>query len=88
MCSLPTGTKEPVKFPLIPQCSHQPPTTPSLEEEEDDDEERGEEGEQSYICSVAERENEEEGLSSNKPKWAEQENQGSPQFVSLNKGKT
>lgn len=80
-CSLPTGTKEPVKFPLIPQCSHLPPPTPSLDEEEDDKEERRQEEEQIYSCSEAERENEEEGLSSNK------ESQGPPQFVSLNKGK-
>uniref|UniRef100_A0AAQ6IHP8 Spermatogenesis associated 1 n=1 Tax=Anabas testudineus TaxID=64144 RepID=A0AAQ6IHP8_ANATE len=89
-CSLPTGTKEPVKFPLIPQCSHQPPPTPSLEEEEeeeeeDDVEERAEEEEQSDSCSEAERENEEEGLSSNKPEWPEQESQRPLQFVSLNK---
>lgn len=83
-CSLPTGTKEPVKFPLIPQCSHLPPPTPSLEEEEEDDEEeRRQEEEQSYSCSEAERENEDEGLCSNKPEWPEP-----PQFVSLNKGKS
>ncbi|XP_068563227.1 spermatogenesis-associated protein 1 [Cebidichthys violaceus] len=87
-CSLPAGTKEPVKFPLIPQCSHQPPPTPSLEEEEDEDEE------QSYSSSEAEGENEEEGLSSNKLEWAEQEccprkphNQRATQLVSQNKDK-
>lgn len=85
-CSLPTGTKELVKFPLIPQCSHLPPPTPSLEEEEDDEEERRQEEEQSYSCSETERENE-EGLSSNKPEWSEQQSQGPPQFVLLNKGK-
>lgn len=69
-CSLPTGTKEAVKFPLIPQSSRQPPPTPSLEEEDDEDEDSGEEEEQSLSCSVAERENEEGGLSSSK--WAEQ----------------
>ncbi|KAI3368724.1 hypothetical protein L3Q82_025712, partial [Scortum barcoo] len=68
-CSLPAGTKEPVKFPLIPQCSHQPPPTPSLEEEEEDDDD----DEQSYSSSEADGENEEEeGLSSDKIKWAEQ----------------
>ncbi|XP_031720094.1 spermatogenesis-associated protein 1 isoform X1 [Anarrhichthys ocellatus] len=87
-CSLPAGTKEPVKFPLIPQCSHQPPPTPTLEEEEEEDEE------QSSSSSEAEGENEEEGLSSNKLEWAEQEccprkphNQRATQLVSQNKGK-
>ncbi|XP_029004693.1 spermatogenesis-associated protein 1 [Betta splendens] len=86
-CRLPTGTKEAVKFPLIPQCSHQPPPTPSLEEEEeeDEDEDSGEEEEQSLSCSVAEREHEEEGLSSRRPEWAEQESRGSPRFVSPTK---
>ncbi|KAK2835456.1 hypothetical protein Q5P01_015940 [Channa striata] len=88
-CSLPTGTKEPVKLPLISQCSHQPPPTPSLEEEEeekeDEDEQRGEDEEQSYSCSEADEENEEEGLSSNKPEWDEQESQGAQPPVSLNK---
>ncbi|XP_074491298.1 spermatogenesis-associated protein 1 isoform X1 [Sebastes fasciatus] len=96
-CSLPAGTKEPVKFPLIPQCSHQPPPTPSLEEEEEEEEEDEEEEdeEQSYSSSEAERENEEECLSSNKLEWAEQEccsrkppNRRAPQPVSQNKGKT
>ncbi|XP_044055953.1 spermatogenesis-associated protein 1 isoform X2 [Siniperca chuatsi] len=86
-CSLPAGTKEPVKFPLIPQCSHQPPPTPSPEEEEEEEDE-----EQSYSSSEAEGENEGEGLSSNKLEWAEQEccprqppNQRAPQPVSQNK---
>ncbi|XP_035509521.1 spermatogenesis-associated protein 1 [Morone saxatilis] len=85
-CSLPAGTKKPVKFPLIPQCSHQPPPTPSLEEEEEEDEE------QSYSSSETEGENEEEGLSSNKLEWAEKEccprkpqSQRAPQPVSHNK---
>ncbi|XP_068447716.1 spermatogenesis-associated protein 1 [Clinocottus analis] len=65
-CPLPAGTKEPVKFPLIPQCSHQTPPTPSLDEEEEDEEE------QSYSSSEKEGENGEEGLSSNKLEWAEQ----------------
>ncbi|XP_045904890.1 spermatogenesis-associated protein 1 [Micropterus dolomieu] len=69
-CSLPAGTKEPVKFPLIPQCSHQPPPTPSLEEEEEEEEE---EEQESYSSSEVEEENEEEGLSSNRLEWAEQE---------------
>nr|XP_020452367.1 spermatogenesis-associated protein 1 isoform X2 [Monopterus albus] len=76
-CSLPTGTKEPVKFPLIPRCSHQPPPTPTLEE---GDEEEGEEEGQSCSCSEGEGENEEGGLSPNKPEWAKQENQGAPQL--------
>lgn len=87
-CSLPAGTKEPVKFPLIPQCSHQPPPTRSLEEEEEDEE-------QSYSSSEAEAENEEGNISSNKLEWAEQEccprkpqNQRAPQPVSQNKGKS
>ncbi|CAJ1060695.1 spermatogenesis-associated protein 1 isoform X1 [Xyrichtys novacula] len=63
-CSLPTGTKEPVKFPLIPKCSRQPPT-PSLEEEDEEDEEQG------YSSSESEGNNEEEGVSSNKLGWAE-----------------
>ncbi|TNN69113.1 Vitellogenin [Liparis tanakae] len=65
-CTLPAGTKEPVKFPLIPQCSHQPPPTPSLEEEEEEENE-----EQSYSSSEAEGEHEEEGLSSNQSQWAD-----------------
>ncbi|XP_034737832.1 spermatogenesis-associated protein 1 isoform X2 [Etheostoma cragini] len=86
-CSVPAGTKEPVKFPLIPQRSHQPPPTPSLEEEEEEEDE-----EQSYCSSEAEVENE-ENISYNKLKWAEQEcclrkpqNQRAPQPVSQNKG--
>ncbi len=92
-CSLPAGTKEPVKFPLIPQCSHQPPPTSSLEEEEEEEEE---DEEQSYSSSEEgenEEEEEEEGLSSNKLEWAEKEccprrpqNQRAPQPVSEIKG--
>ncbi|KAG7217478.1 hypothetical protein INR49_021403 [Caranx melampygus] len=99
-CSLPTGTKEPVKFPLIPQCSLQSPPTPSLEEEEEDeegeeneeDEEDEEDEEQRYSSSERDGENEEEALSSNKQEWAEQaccprktQNHKAPQPVSLNK---
>ncbi|KAM8744584.1 spermatogenesis-associated protein 1 isoform 2-T2 [Acanthopagrus schlegelii] len=83
-CSLPARTKGPVKFPLIPQCSHQPPPTPGLEEEEEEEdeeeedeeeeeEEEEEDAEQSYSSSEAEGENEEGGLSSNKLEWTEQE---------------
>ncbi|XP_067452948.1 spermatogenesis-associated protein 1 isoform X1 [Thunnus thynnus] len=81
-CGLPARTKEPVKFPHITQCSHQPPPTPSLEEEdekeeeeEEDDEEEGEEEEEerSYSSLEAEGENEAEVLSSTKPDWGEQE---------------
>ncbi|KAE8294110.1 Spermatogenesis-associated protein 1 [Larimichthys crocea] len=89
-CSLPAGTKEPIKFPLIPQCSQQPPPTPGLEEEEDEEDEEDEE--QSYGSSEAEGENEEEGGSSDKFEWAKQEccprqpqNQRAPQPVSQNK---
>ncbi|XP_041647049.1 spermatogenesis-associated protein 1 [Cheilinus undulatus] len=64
-CSLPAGTKETVKFPLIPKCSHQSPPTPSLEEEDGEDEE------QSYSSSEAEGDNEEKGLFSNKSGWPE-----------------
>ncbi|KAF3835171.1 hypothetical protein F7725_027729 [Dissostichus mawsoni] len=84
-CSQPAGTKEPVKFPLIPQCSHQPPPTPSLGEEEEEEADE----EQSYSSSEAEGDNE-EGLSSNL-EWAEQQcctkkhhNQRAPQPVSQN----
>ncbi|KAM3876384.1 spermatogenesis-associated protein 1 [Diretmus argenteus] len=66
-CSLPTGTKEGVKLPLIPQCSQQPPPppTPSPEEEEED----------SYSSTEAEGENEEEPplLSPRRPDWARDE---------------
>ncbi|XP_060889627.1 spermatogenesis-associated protein 1 [Labrus mixtus] len=65
-CSLPAGTKEPVKFPLIPKGSHQPPPTPSLEEEEQEEEEDEEQG---YSSS----DNEEEGLSSKKSGWAKKD---------------
>ncbi|XP_040897104.1 spermatogenesis-associated protein 1 [Toxotes jaculatrix] len=92
--SLPTRTKEPVKFPLIPQYSHQPPPTPSQEEEGDEEEEEGDEEEeedeeQSYSSSEGDGEN--EALTSKKPEWAEREccprqNQRAPQPVSLNKG--
>nr|XP_046247611.1 spermatogenesis-associated protein 1 isoform X2 [Scatophagus argus] len=91
-CSLPAGTKEPIKFPLIPQCSHQPPPTHSLEEEEEEEEAEEEDEEQSFSSSETEGENEEEGLSSNKLEWDEQEccprqpsNQRAPQPVSQNK---
>ncbi|XP_054458068.1 spermatogenesis-associated protein 1 [Anoplopoma fimbria] len=94
-CSLPAGTKEPVKFPLILQCSHQPPPTPSLEEGEEEEEEEEEDEKQSYSSSETEGENEEEGLTSNNLEWAEQEcyprkphNQRATQLVSQNKGKT
>lgn len=87
MCSMPAGTKKPIKFPLIPRCSHQPPPTQSLEEEE-------EEEEQSFSSSEAEGEHREEGLSSSNFKWAEQkccqrqhQNQRPTKSVSLNKGK-
>ncbi|KAG7515016.1 hypothetical protein JOB18_047652 [Solea senegalensis] len=93
-CSLPTRTKEPIKFPLIPQCSHQPPPNLSLEEGEDDDEEEEEEEEeQSYSSSEGDGENEEGHLSSNKSEWAEHkcclrktQNQRAPQPVLLNTG--
>ncbi|KAF0042080.1 hypothetical protein F2P81_005612 [Scophthalmus maximus] len=84
-CSLPTRTKQPVKSPLIPQCSHQPPPTPSLEEEEDEEEE------QSYSSSEGDGENVEEPLSSNKLECPEQccprktQNPQAPQPASLSK---
>ncbi|XP_034438330.1 spermatogenesis-associated protein 1 isoform X3 [Hippoglossus hippoglossus] len=91
-CSLPTRTKEAVKFPLIPQCSHQPPPTLSLEEqEEEDEEEEEEEEEQSYSSSEGDGEHDEEALSSNKPECTEQccpskaQSQRAPQPVSLSK---
>ncbi|KAK5907199.1 hypothetical protein CesoFtcFv8_005076 [Champsocephalus esox] len=86
-CNQPAGTKEPVKFPLIPQCSHQPPPTPSLGEKEEEEVDE----EQSYSSSEAEGDNE-EGLSSNL-EWAEQQcctkkhhNQRAPQPVSQHNG--
>uniref|UniRef100_A0A4W6E3M9 Spermatogenesis-associated protein 1 C-terminal domain-containing protein n=1 Tax=Lates calcarifer TaxID=8187 RepID=A0A4W6E3M9_LATCA len=89
-CTLPTGTKERIKFPLIPQRSHQPPPTPSLEEEEEEEEEEDEEDEEeSYSSSEGDGEKEEEALSSNKPEWTQccprktQNQKGGP--VSLNK---
>uniref|UniRef100_A0A3Q3ACY6 Spermatogenesis associated 1 n=2 Tax=Kryptolebias marmoratus TaxID=37003 RepID=A0A3Q3ACY6_KRYMA len=55
MCSMPTGTKEPVKFPHIPQCSQQPPPPSGLEEEEEEEEEEescsSSEGENEALCS-------------------------------------
>ncbi|XP_062252050.1 spermatogenesis-associated protein 1 [Platichthys flesus] len=96
--SLPTRTKEAVKFPLIPQCSHQPPPTLSLEEQEEEDEEEDEEEEeeeeeeeQSYSSSEGDGEHEEEALSSNKPECTEQccpsmaQSQRAPQTGSLSK---
>lgn len=61
-CSLTTGTKEPVKLPLIPQCSQQSPPTPSPDEEE-------EEGEEESYSST----DEEEPLTSHKHDWVEEE---------------
>ncbi|XP_029906262.1 spermatogenesis-associated protein 1 isoform X2 [Myripristis murdjan] len=91
-CSLPTGTKEPVKFPLIPQCSQQPPLTPSLDEEEEEEEEGEEDEEDSYSSTEAEGENEEEALSPHKPDWIEEQpcpwrprNQRVPQPLSQTK---
>uniref|UniRef100_A0A3B4ZFT2 Spermatogenesis associated 1 n=1 Tax=Stegastes partitus TaxID=144197 RepID=A0A3B4ZFT2_9TELE len=86
MCSLPAGTKEPVKFPHIPQRSQQSPPTPRPDEEEEDEEEEEEEeeeedddDEQSYSTS----EDEEEALSS----MRRAENRRAPQPLPLNKGK-
>ncbi|XP_072245540.1 spermatogenesis-associated protein 1 [Leuresthes tenuis] len=62
LCSMPTGTKEPVKFPHIPQSSQQSPPTPRLEQEEEEEDEDDEEDDQS--CSSSEGENDEEALSS------------------------
>ncbi|XP_008304220.1 histone acetyltransferase KAT6B-like, partial [Stegastes partitus] len=84
MCSLPAGTKEPVKFPHIPQRSQQSPPTPRPDEEEEDEEEEEEEeeeedddDEQSYSTS----EDEEEALSS----MRRAENRRAPQPLPLNK---
>lgn len=94
MFSMPAGTKEPIKFHLIPQCSHRPPPSQSLEEEEEEEEDEEEEegGEQSFSSSEAEGEHRGEELPSNNFKWAEQEccqhrNQRAAQSVTLNKGK-
>uniref|UniRef100_A0A3Q4I1H6 Spermatosis associated 1 n=1 Tax=Neolamprologus brichardi TaxID=32507 RepID=A0A3Q4I1H6_NEOBR len=56
-CSLATGTKEPIKFPHIPQYSHQPPPTHQLEEEEEEGDDR------SYSSSEGGGEKEGETLS-------------------------
>jgi len=85
---MPTGTKEPVKFPHIPQSSQQPPPTPRLEQEEEEEED-DEEDDQS--CSSSEGENDEEALCSIRK--AEQEscrgkaqNQRALQLGSLKEG--
>ncbi|XP_037530531.1 spermatogenesis-associated protein 1 [Nematolebias whitei] len=53
MSSVPMGTKEPVKFPRIPQCSHQPPPPSGLEEEEGDDQRcSSSEEENEVLCSI------------------------------------
>ncbi|XP_025998084.1 spermatogenesis-associated protein 1 isoform X1 [Astatotilapia calliptera] len=57
-CSRATGTKEPTKFPHIPQYSHQPPPTHRLEEEEEEGDDR------SYSSSEGGGEKEGETLSS------------------------
>ncbi|KAM4547880.1 spermatogenesis-associated protein 1 [Odontesthes bonariensis] len=74
LCSLPTGTKESVKFPHIPQSSQQPPPTPRLEQEEEEEEEEEEDDEDNednedneeddQSCSSSEGENDEEALCS------------------------
>ncbi|XP_068176460.1 spermatogenesis-associated protein 1 isoform X2 [Antennarius striatus] len=95
-CNQPAGTKGPIKFPLIPKCSHQPPPTQSLEEgEEEEEEEEGEDEEQCFSTSEAEGENEDEDLSAKKLEWADQEccserlhHQRPPQSVTQNKGKS
>ncbi|KAM3619185.1 uncharacterized protein V6R79_004294 [Siganus canaliculatus] len=71
--SLSRGTKEPVKFPVISQCSLQLPPTHSLEEDgkEDEEEEEEEEEDESFSSSESEGGNEGEGLSPNKLDWAE-----------------
>lgn len=55
-CGVPTGTKEPVKFPHIPQCSQQPPPPSRLEEEGEDEEDdqscSSSEGENEALCSI------------------------------------
>ncbi|XP_013855531.1 spermatogenesis-associated protein 1 isoform X2 [Austrofundulus limnaeus] len=56
-CGVPTGTKEPVRFPHIPQCSQQPPPPSGLEEEGEDGEEEDQscsssEGENEALCSI------------------------------------
>ncbi|XP_056132868.1 spermatogenesis-associated protein 1 [Lampris incognitus] len=70
--SLPTGTKGPLKFPLIPQCSHQSPSTPGPEEEEEEEDEEEEE-EDSCSSTGRDGENEEERLSALKQEWAVKE---------------
>ncbi|XP_047442095.1 spermatogenesis-associated protein 1 [Mugil cephalus] len=101
MCILSTGTKEPVRFPHIPQCSQQPPPTSRLgeeeeeeeenvdEEEDDDDEEEGDD--ESYSSSEEGEVEEDEVVSS--IRRTEQEccpgkprsKQSAPKHVSLNK---
>lgn len=82
-------TKEPVKFPLIPLCSHPPPPTPSLDEEE---EEEGDDDEESSSSSEAEDRCEED-TSINAPGWREnlccsrkEQNHRTTNPVSHNKG--
>ncbi|KAM9848897.1 spermatogenesis-associated protein 1 [Aulostomus maculatus] len=67
--SLPAETKEHIKFPHIPQCTHQPLPASSLEEEEE--EEEGDDERQSYTSSEAEGGHEEEVLSTSKLEWVE-----------------
>lgn len=92
-CNQPAGTKGPIKFPLIPQCSRQSPPTQSPEGGEEEVEEEGDE-EQCFSSSEEEGGNEEEGLSSNNLNWAEQEccprqiPHSAPQSVSQSEGKS
>ncbi|XP_077439872.1 spermatogenesis-associated protein 1 isoform X2 [Vanacampus margaritifer] len=66
--SSPAETKEPVKFPHIPQSSHQLVPTSSLEEEEEEEEDDEEQG---YSSSEGGHGREEEGLAGNKIEWHE-----------------
>ncbi|CAG5864427.1 unnamed protein product [Menidia menidia] len=87
MCSLPTGTKEPVKFPHIALSSRQPPPTPRLEQQEEEEEEEEEEDDD-HSCSSSEGENAEEApcpIRKAEKCRGEAENERPLQLVSLRK---
>ncbi|XP_019201236.1 spermatogenesis-associated protein 1 [Oreochromis niloticus] len=72
-CSRATGTKEPIKFPHIPQYSHQPPPTHRLEEEDEEEEEEEEEEEDDRSYNSLEGGGEKEGETLSSIRRAEQD---------------
>ncbi|KAM9385807.1 spermatogenesis-associated protein 1 [Pholidichthys leucotaenia] len=78
--SLPTGTKEPVKFPHIPQSSQQAPLTPQEEEKEEEEEEDNDD--QRYSSTDEGGQNDKEAPSSIRSSG---KNQKAQQLVSQNK---